>query len=340
MKHGGPVVRPTIRDVATAARVSTATVSRVVNGNSRVDPELRDRVLAAVQRLGYRPSATARRLVAGRTGLVGVLVPDLGNPFFHSVLKGLTTAATVDGYGIVVADAEESPEREVSLSRGLLEQTDALVLCSPRMEDEHLQELAADSRPTVCVNHAPGGVSMPCINMDDYEGALCLAGHLTGLGHRRIAYLRGPKRSWSDGERWRALQDAAAFGLMATAIHCGSDMDSGYAAAEKLGDLDVTAVVAFNDYVAFGLLAGLQARGVRVPEDMSLAGFDDIPFATYVSPAITTVRRPVVQLGGDVWHALTAMISGVAAQKSTALRSQIVVRASTAAPRTPPETAC
>ena len=339
MRYADPVARPTIRDVATAARVSTATVSRVVNGNASVDPRLRDRVLAAIQRLGYRPSATARRLVAGRTGLVGVLVPDLSNPFFHSVLKGLTTAAEVDGYGIVVADTEESPQREMSLSLGLLEQTDALVLCSPRMDDEHLQELATDSRPTVCVNHAPGGLAMPCINMDEYEGALSLAGHLTGLGHRRIAYLRGPKRSWSDGERWRALQDAAAFGLTATAIDCGSDMQAGFAAAEKIDDHDVTATVAFNDYVAFGLLSGLQARGVRVPEDMSLAGFDDIPFATYVSPGITTVRRPVVRLGGDVWHTLNAMISGAAAQKPTALRSQIVVRASTGAPRTPPEKA-
>jgi LacI family transcriptional regulator len=116
-------------------------------------------------------------------------------------------------------------------------------------------------------------------------------------------------------------------------------MQAGFAAAEKIDDHDVTATVAFNDYVAFGLLSGLQARGVRVPEDMSLAGFDDIPFATYVSPGITTVRRPVVRLGGDVWHTLNAMINGAAAQKPTALRSQIVVRASTGAPRTPPEKA-
>lgn len=324
----------TIRSVATAAQVSIATVSRAMNGKPTVAPELSARVLEAADRLGYRPSATARRLVTGRTGLVGVVVPDLSNPFFHGVLKGLTSASADDDYGIVVADAEESPERELLLARGLLAQTDALVLCSPRMRADQLQEIATDPRPTICVNRAQAGVAMPCVTIDEHEAALSLAGHLITAGHRRVVYLRGPEQSWSDRERWRAMQDAAAFGLLAEAQPCGSDMDAGFNAAPAVLDRDVTAVVAFNDYVAFGVLSGLQALGCRVPNDISLAGFDDIPFAAYASPALTTVRRPVVPLGQEAWRALSARLRGVAAPEPVALRGQLIPRSSVGSPAT------
>lgn len=319
----------TIRDVAKAARVSTATVSRVVNGHPRVAPEMASRVMAAVEQLGYRPSATARRLVTGRTGLVGVVVPDLSNPFFHGVLKGLTAAGDEMGYGVVVADAEEHPEREATLAMRLLSQTDGLVLCSPRMDIDRLRAIDAEQQPTVCVNRSLTGVTMPCIVVDEYEGALSLAGHLLELGHRRIAYLHGPLSSWSDGERARALADAAKFGLETVSLECGSDPDSGYRISESLQELDVTAVVAFNDFVALGVLAGLRALGRNVPGDLALAGFDDIPLAAFTTPAITSVRRPVVELGREAWRALASLIDGVTVPEPARLRSQLVVRAST-----------
>ncbi|MET8252439.1 LacI family DNA-binding transcriptional regulator [Micromonospora sp. NPDC005197] len=322
----------TIKDVAKAARVSTATVSRVVNGNTSVDRQLADRVEKAIEELGYRPSVHARRLVAGRTWLVGALVPDLSNPFFPIVLRGLTSAAEEAGYSVVVAESGEHVEREMKLALGLLAQTDALVLCSPRMDIEQLHELAVQSSPTVCVNRAQSGLGMPCVTVDEYEAALSLAGHLAGLGHRRIGYLQGPPGSWSDSVRWRALRAASSFGLDVVPFPCGPDLEAGYAVARQLADSDVTAVVAFNDYVALGVLSGLQELGVKVPEELSIAGFDDIPFSAYATPPITSVRRPVVELGRQAWRALEARMQGLPVSDPPVLSSEVVVRASTAAP--------
>lgn len=323
----------TIKDVARAAQVSIATVSRVSNGNPRVDPELAERVNRAIEMLGYRPNVTARRLVAGRTLLVGALVPDLSNPFFPSVLRGFTAAAEEAGYSVVVAESGEHVEREMRLSLGLLAQTDALVLFSPRMDSDSLTELASQPSPTVCVNRTQSGLGMPCVTVDEYEGALCLAGHLAGLGHRRIAYLQGPPRSWSGSERWRALRAASAFGLEVEEVVCGPDLDSGFAVASSVIDSGVTAVVAFNDYVALGLLSGLRDLGVNVPGDLSVAGFDDIPFSAYTSPSITSIRRPVVELGQQAWQALEARLEGRTATDPPVLSGELICRESTSAPR-------
>lgn len=321
---------PTIRDVAAAAGVSVATVSRVMNGSPTVARALTDKVLAAAEQLRYQPNRNARGLASGRTHLVGAVVPDLSNPFFHGVLKGLTNAASVAGYGLVVADGGEEPDRELALTRNMLAQTDGLVLLSPRLERDHLQALAVQPRPVVCVNRFERGVGMPSVTVDDYEAALTLAGHLVAQGHRRVAYLHGPQRSWSNHERARALHDAAAFGLRCEDLPCGSDMDAGYAAANRLRELDVTAAVAFNDYVALGVLSRLHETAVRVPEDLSLAGFDDIPFARYASPPLTTVRRPLVALGVAAWRALQAMFDDVEVPEPEVLRGELMVRSSVA----------
>jgi LacI family transcriptional regulator len=322
----------TIRDVARKAEVSVTTVSRVMNGNTRVNAELARRVRRVVEELGYRPSATARSLVAGRTGLIGVLVPDLANPFYPSVLKGLSFAAEESGYSLVVASTGEQYQHEMPVALRLLAQTDGLVLLSPRMSTEALQEIAAIPRPVVCVNRFQAGIAMRCVTVDEYDAALSLAGHLRGLGHKRIAYLRGPARSWSDGERWRALRAAAAFGLEVLPLDCGADLENGFKAVDRLIDLDVTAAVAFNDYVALGVMSGLQAAGVRVPQDFSVAGFDDIPFAAYSVPPLTSVRRPVGDLGREAWRKIEAEMLSEPLLDTAVLSSTIVPRGSTAEP--------
>jgi LacI family transcriptional regulator len=303
-----------------------------MNGVATVDPDLSGKVMTAAQQLGYQPNRTAQGLVSGRTQLVGAVVPDLSNPFFHGVLKGLTTAAALDGYGVLVADAGEEPDRGLPLTQNVLAQTDALVLLSTRLQREHLRALARHPHPVVCVNRVEAGVGLPSVIVDEYEAALSLAGHLLARGHRQVAYLQGPTPSWSNSERWRALRDAKAFGLECVDVACGSDMDAGYAAADALAQLDVTAAIAFNDYVALGVLSRLHERGVRVPDDLSLAGFDDIPFARYASPPLTTVRRPLVSLGVAAWRALQAMLGGVEAPEGETLRGELVVRDSVGAP--------
>jgi LacI family transcriptional regulator len=303
-----------------------------MNGVTTVDPDLSAKVMTAAELLGYHPNRTAQGLVSGRTHLVGAVVPDLSNPFFHGVLKGLTTAAAISGYGVLVADTGEDPDRGLPLTQNVLSQTDALVLLSPRLQREHLRALAEQPHPVVCVNRVETGVGMPSVIVDEYEAALSLAAHLLAQGHRRVAYLQGPGASWSNSERARALHDAKAFGLECVDVDCGSDMDAGYAAADALFDLDVTAAIAFNDYVALGVLSRLHERGVRIPRDLSLAGFDDIPFARYASPPLTTVRRPLVALGVAAWRALQAMLEGVEGPEGETFRGELVIRDSVAAP--------
>lgn len=322
----------TIHDVASAAAVSTATVSRVMNGVASVAPDLAARVRQAADALGYHPNAVAQGLVRGRTQLVGVVVPDLANPYFHGILKGIARAASDDDYRLLVTDAEETPEEEASLAQELLHHVDGVLLLSPRAGEEQLRALAKESRPVVCVNRAPDWVGLPCVAVDEYGGALAVCAHLLDLGHRRVLYLAGPEASWSSAERWRGIRDASQFGLEAAAIVCGSDMAAGHAIADQILETDATAVIAFNDFVASGVLARLRELKVVVPAERSLAGFDDIPYAAYLAPALTTVRTPATQLGARAWEVLAGAVKHETPGPFVRLSTELVIRASTAPP--------
>ncbi|WP_411698353.1 LacI family DNA-binding transcriptional regulator [Conyzicola sp.] len=318
----------TIFDVALAAAVSQATVSRVVNGKSTVDPAIARRVLAVVDELGYRPSATARNLARGSTQTVGVLVPDLGNPMFQEVLRGVTQAASAAGYRVLVADSQESLADEPELAAEARRRCDALVLVAPRMTDDELGELLPRLAPVVLVNRSIAGT--PEVVVDYAAGAAAAADHLAGLGHTRIAYLAGPPSSESNRRRLAGLERARSrhADLVVSTIACGATVDDGARAAGTLGD--ATGVIAFNDLVAFGLLAALRDAGVRVPGSVSVVGFDDIEFARYATPALTTMAVPRQLLGARAWDALLAEIEGGAAAAPVLFTPTLVVRSSTA----------
>jgi LacI family transcriptional regulator len=317
----------TIADVAAAASVSQATVSRVVNGKSTVDAAIARRVLDAVDTLGYRPSATARNLARGSTQTVAVVVPDLGNPMFQEVLRGVTHAAGAAGYRVLVADSEESPVDEPELAAEARRRCDALVLVAPRMAADRLAGLLPVLAPVVLVNRSVAGV--PDVAVDYAAGAFAAVEHLVGLGHTRIAYLAGPPSSESNRRRLEGLERAGAAhpAVAVTTIACGASVDDGARAGSDLGD--ATAVVAFNDLVAFGLLAALRARGVDVPARVSVIGFDDIEFASYATPPLTTVAVPRRELGARAWDALFAEISGGEPANAVLFTPTLVVRAST-----------
>ena len=323
-----PDGRPaTIFDVAAAAAVSQATVSRVVNGKSTVDPAIARRVLDVVAALGYRPSSSARNLARGSTQTVAVVVPDLGNPMFQEVLRGVTGAAAAAGYRVLVADSEESAAGEAELVREARRRCDAVVLVAPRMSDDELRDVLPSLAPVVLVNRSFAGV--PDVVVDYAAAARTAVDHLVSLGHTRIAYLAGPRGSESNRRRLEGLAAAVAAnpGVAIEAIPCGAGLDEGARAAAGIGD--ATAVVAFNDLVAFGLLAGLRERGVGVPARVSVVGFDDIAFAGYASPALTTMAVPRSQLGARAWDALSAEIGGGAPAEPVVFTPTLVVRAST-----------
>ncbi|MEG3616068.1 DUF6807 family protein [Isoptericola haloaureus] len=330
---GATTRRPavTIADVARAAGVSRATVSRVMNGRSTVDPAISARVQEAAIELNYRPSNVARSLSLGRTTTVALVVPDLANPVFQEILRGVTSAAGEDGYRVLVADSAEDPGTEASIAREARARCDALILVSPRMPDGALDALLPEVSPAVVVNRdVPRGA--PSLVVDYADAMVQVVEHLVELGHRRIAYVAGPRASVSDIARRRGLTASCERhpDLEVVDLPAGSDITAGHAAAADVLASRVTAAVAFNDLVAFGLLAALNEAGVAVPADLSVCGVDDIELARYATPALTTVAVPQQDLGRHAWRELHAVVDDAGhAAETTRFGVQLQVRAST-----------
>jgi len=287
----------TLRDVARAAGVSPATASRALAAPDMVAADRRSRVLRAARDLGYRPNRAARELSTGRTGMLCLVVPDLANPFFAAVAKAVHARARASGYAVLVGDSDEDLRTEAELVTQLAERGDGLILCSPRMSDADLRALDARA-PVVLVNREADG--LPAVVIDNADGTRQAVSHLHALGHRRIAYAGGPADSWSDVRRRNGLREAVAALGNVEVVDLGPfsrAFTGGTAAGDLVAASGATAVLAHNDLVALGILDRLQARGVHVPQDVSVVGYDDIPSATLVSPALTTVAVPLDRLG-------------------------------------------
>ncbi len=318
----------TLRDVARAAGVSAATASRALSAPDLVAPERRERVRRAARELGYRPNRAARELITGRSGHLCLVVPDLENPFFSAVAKAVQARARAAGHAVVVADAEEDPHLEAELVAQLGGQADGVLLCSPRMSAEDLAEVATDGPPVLLVNRE--GAGLPSVAVDNRDGVRQAVRHLHALGHRRIAYAGGPAGSWSDARRRDGL---AALELDVEVLDLGSHAPvfaGGVGAADLVVASGATAVLTHNDLMALGVMDRLRARGVRVPDDVSVVGFDDAPVATIVTPALTTVSMPLARLGRTAVDLLLAPRGDDVPH--TALPVELVVRASTAPP--------
>lgn len=325
----------TISDVAARAGVSLSTVSRVLNGNATVDPALATRVREAASALDYTANPLARSLVLGRTQTVAVVVPDLGNPTFQAILRGLSRAAAADDFHVLIADSAESVAEERLLAVETRRRTDGLILCAPRLPQDDLDALIAGIAPVVLINR-DAGAGIPVVRAD-YRGALGeLLEHLHALGHRHLAYLAGIERSVSNAARLEAI---AAFRaghpeVVIEELPGGVDFDSGAAAAGAVLASGATAVLAYNDLVAMGLLSAVQASGCRVPGELSIVGFDDIPFARYTTPPLTTAAVPAAELGARAWQAMRSRLDGEPARHPVVLRPEILIRASSGpAPR-------
>lgn len=328
--------RPTIIQVAQAAGVSPATVSRVLSGAVPVSPDLTARVRQAVDHSGYRPNPIAQGLLRGTTHSVGVVVPDLTNPYFAEVLKGVTAAASEHGYRTIVSDADEEPTAEADLALELAHWADGVVLCSPRMSDRSLTRLSRQLPRLVIVNRIVRGRRLPTVVVDFHAGMAALCEHLRSLGHRRLVYLCGPRHAWSERERQRGLRDAEGSGLQISQLPCGSTAEDGYRVAADASRVGATAIVAFSDHVAFGTLTRLRELGIRVPEDLSLTGFDDVQFSQLTSPPLTTVRIVKTQLGRLAWEQFEDGNSPRARRQSTILHPELVARGSTGPPKAAP----
>jgi len=286
---------PTIRDVAQAAGVSIATVSRGLAGSSTVAAATRERVHRAATELGYRPNRAAREQETGRRRSIALVLPDLQNPFYAAVAKGVQRRVGAAGLTAIVTDTDEDPVREQEVLGELRAVADRFILASPRSTDAHLREFAGESA-VVLVNRELTGIAG--VVGDNQDGVRQVLAHLRALGHRRIGYAGGPRASWSDAQRRAGLEAARPPEVEVVdlgAFRPGSA--GGVAAADEVLAAQVSAVVAFNDQLALGILGRLHDRGVAVPQQMSVTGFDDVPVARLLAPALTTVAVPMLQMG-------------------------------------------
>lgn len=328
----------TIHDVAKAADVSPSTVSRAFTMPDLLRADTRARVLAAAQRLGYQPNRAARGLITGRTGNVGVIVPDLSNPFFPAVLKGAQARARESDYAVFLADAEEDPALEEELIRAMAKQVDGVVLCSSRTSSAVLRDIAQHVT-LVLMNRRIG--DLPAVNMDSAGGARQAVDHLAALGHRRIAYVNGPASSWSNQARRRGLRSGGATnGVEVTEFgQLPPTFEGGLMAADLALAAEVTAVLAYNDLMALGVLSRLADRSVEVPAQLSVIGFDNIPMAQMSGPRLTTVSMPCERAGRLAIDVLAGQIGDSLREQGEPLRpalpTSLIVRGSTAPPPTP-----
>jgi DNA-binding LacI/PurR family transcriptional regulator len=326
----GSAVAVTIKDVARLAGVSQPSVCRALADPGRVRPETRESVERAARELGYHPNRVARSLITGRTANLGVVLPDLANPFFPSVVKSIQTQARRFDYAVFLSDTDEDPAVEAPAIRALAKQVDGFLLCSPRAPDEDLRSFAGE-KPIVVLNRRI--TPYPSVTADNADGMRQAAAHLHALGHRDVAYVAGPRTSWSNRDRQRGLRAAiTAHGM--NLVEIGSvapTVDGGAAAADLVLAASVTAVLAYNDLVALGLIKRFHARGVRVPEQLSVVGFDDILVAGLVGPPLTTVaiaKEQIGRVGVDLLMELMADRDSTGTARRV-LPTQLIVRGST-----------
>ncbi|MEV7623245.1 LacI family DNA-binding transcriptional regulator [Actinoplanes sp. NPDC089786] len=318
----------TIRDVAQASGVHISTVSRTFSAPHLVNVETRSRVQACAEQLGYRPNRAARALITGRTFNIGLIVADIANPFFPPLIKAAESQARRHDHLIFVADTNEDAVVEEDLVRALAKQVDGVLLCSPRMSNSLIEQLSREV-PLVVVNRSIAG--LPAVVMDVAQGAQLALDHLAGLGHRRIALVAGPRGSWTSREIRRAAQSAERSGRFELTV-IGPNQPTehgGRAVAEQIQRGGVTAVLAYNDLMAIGLMEGLDALGLRVPEDVSVAGIDDITLSRLTRPKLTTVATPTAAAGRAAVDMLLSHSDDRRTTAHVSLHTELIVRDST-----------
>ena len=300
----------TIKDVARQANVSVATVSRALNGHRNVAEDVRKRVLGVATALRYSPHHAARSLSSRRTNTIGVVLPDLYGEFFSELMRGIDQVAREQGLHLLVSSYHGNPEEQGNALRAMRGRVDGLLLMYPFVGgDEVMDENLAPSMPVVLMNTAATGGTRTALCVDGYGGARTMIGHLAGAGHRRIAFIAGPADNFDANERLRGYRDAMAECLPDVepwVIEGDFDEASGHRAGQALlaGSPRPDAVFAANDMMALGCLFAFTQAGVRVPDEISVAGFDDIPLARYVHPALTTMRVEIADLGARAIRAL------------------------------------
>ena len=322
----------TIRDVARVANVSVATVSRALNDTDPVSPATRERVLAAAAALDFVPHSAARSLSTRRTDTIGVILPDLHGEFFSELIRGIDLATRASGLHLLLSHSHGDPHEVTAVLRAMRSRVDAMVVMSP-YADEGVLAAALGGRTPVALLGSGGEIGgHPRFDIDNHGGAYAMTDHLLEAGYRRIAFVAGPTGNIEASQRLAGYRAAlAAHGEQVEQVVQGDfTQASGLDAARRLlAEARPEAIFAGNDMMAIGCLQALREAGLRVPGDVALAGFDDIPIARFVDPPLTTVGVPIAEIGRQaILCCIEILATGVACESRT-FAPTLVVRAST-----------
>lgn len=289
-------MKVTLADIAKRVDLSESTVSRALSAPDRVNKSTRDRVLEAARQLGYTALRPTSASASTPTRSVGLIVPDIVNPFFPPIIKAVQSRAAARGYSVLIADINEHPPDELRRATQMMEQVDGLIVVSARTPEEKFERLTA-LHPLVLVNRSHG--SAPSVGIENDAGIIEAVQHLVALGHREICYLNGPRRSWSNSQRQAAVRAACEDAGVALREFgpFEPEMQAGARAADLVTAAGITAVIAFEDLIALGLIAGLTERGVQVGADISVIGVDDSPMASMAYPPLTSIHLPGAEAG-------------------------------------------
>ncbi|WP_123788535.1 LacI family DNA-binding transcriptional regulator [Phytoactinopolyspora halophila] len=327
--------RVTIYSVAQACGVSSSTVSRAFSRPDLVNESVRQRILTTAAEMGYRPNRSARATATGRTGMIGLVVPDITNPFLPLLVRAVQRAAGLADWSVLLVDAEGDPTAESQLITQLQGQVDGLILASPRAHPVALREAIRDL-PCVLINREIAGLAS--VICDNSAALASIGDHLLEMGHHRVALVGGPADSWVAAQRATTVRGwASRAGVILDDLGpFEASFDGGRAAGAALLTTDATAVFAFDDVMACGVLAELARRGVTVPGERSVVGCDDVLMARMVTPSLTTVTAPTDQLGSAAVDLLDRTIDEPrAGPENRTLPGTPALRESSGPPATP-----
>lgn len=326
---------PTIYDIARLAGVNPSTVSRALNKPGRVSAKTERRIHDAARELDYRVNPIARALPTGRTNTIGLIVADITNPMFFDIVRGAEHAASLMDYTLVLVESEESTERERVAADRLLHTVDGIVLATSRLSDKAIVSIAGH-KPVVVINREVDGI--PGIVADVDKGVAEAVRHLVGLGHRSIVYVAGPEASWMSERRWQSIRQRCEWSKVpATSVGPSTPtIDGGRSAAASVRSSGATAVIAYNDLMAIGLMQELAEAGLTIPNDLSILGFDDIFGSDFTTPPLSTIKSPLREEGELAVRMVLAELDGATLDESAnaaQLQTRLIVRGSTGVPR-------
>jgi len=328
-------MRTTIRDVAKAAGVHSSTVSRVINGNPNISQDTAERVFSAIKQLGYTPNALARSLKTKKIQTLGMLIPDIANPFFAGLARGVEDTANQYGYNVILCNTDDCLEKEKTYLRLLEERrVEGLILATAKIRDKSVIELEKRRFPYILLSRNIKGLQENSISVDDIAGGYLAAQYLVSLGHRNIGHITGPFNTTAALDRIKGYKKALQhFGVPFNKQYIGEGdfkIKGGYQVMNQFLKLEnpPTAIFTANDLLAVGAIEAIRENGYEVPSDFSIVGFDDIRLASYLSPPLTTIRQPMIEMGSLAITKLLERIEHKLSHQNVLIKPELIKRKS------------